>query len=383
MLNRRYVCVNFGVAWKSLCWLPIALAAVSALAQDQNLRWHDAASLPVEGRGWTETKHRYDRLPAKAEALVRRPVWDLAQHSAGLSVRFVTNATAVSARWTLRGSRLEMPHMPATGVSGVDLYVRRDGRWHYLGTGRPTRVTNNEGVLVRDLEPAEREYRLYFPLYNGVERIEIGVSESAAFAPAPASPASQRPLVVYGTSITQGGCASRPGMAYTAILGRTLEIPVINLGFSGNGKTEPEMAQLLAELDPAAYVLDSLPNLDTAQVGERLPKFIDILRERHAETPIVLVESIPYPDRSFVGKRNERFTQSNSALRQIYDERRQRGDKWLHYVAAGNLLGSDGEATVDGVHPTDLGFHRMTEVLAPELRQMPGLIVPSSPPSNP
>ena len=359
--------------------LVVALGAVAGSAQEESLHWHDAAELPLEGRGWTETKHRYDRLPAKAESLVRRPVWDLAQHSAGFSVRFVTSATTISARWTLRSKRLEMPHMPATGVSGLDLYVKSDGRWNYLGTGRPAQAEQNESVLVRDLEPIEREFQLYFPLYNGVEKLEIGIPEAATFKPAPPLAAGIKPLVFYGTSITQGGCASRPGMAYPAILGRMLGVPVINLGFSGNGKTEPEIAKLLAELDPAAYILDSLPNLETAQVGERLPAFIDILRQRHATAPIVLIESIPYPDKPFVAKRNERFIGSNDTLRRIYNERRERGDKRLYYIPSHSFLGLDGEGTVDGVHPTDLGFQRMAESLALHLRLIPGLIPAVSP----
>ena len=353
------------------------LGATITSGQESSVRWHDASELALEGRGWTDTKRPYARLPAKAEALVRRPVWDLAQHSAGFNVRFVTDATTISARWTLLNNRLEMPHMPATGVSGVDLYVRDEGLWKYLATGRPTRFPDNESVLVRGLEKAEREYRLYFPLYNGVERVEIGVHEGATFKPAPPLRATLRPIVFYGTSITQGGCASRPGMAYPAILGRTLGVPVINLGFSGNGKTEPEMAALLAEINAAAFVLDSLPNLTTAEVSERLPGFIDTIRERHKTVPIVLVESIAYTDKPFVGSRNERFMGSNDALRRIYNERRAAGDGRVYYVPSHNLIGLDGEGTVDGVHPTDLGFQRMASELEMHLRLIPRLIPPA------
>jgi lysophospholipase L1-like esterase len=351
--------------------LVLALAA-SVSGQQTSWRWRDAAELAIEGRGWDQTRHMYDRLPAKAESLVRPPVWELAQHSAGLSVRFVTNAPTISVRWKLRFSRLEMPHMPATGVSGVDLYVRDDQSWHFLGNGRPLRFPDNESILVRDLEPMEREFRLYFPLYNGVERLEIGVPDGAVFRSAIAPAANRRPIVFYGTSITQGGCAARPGMAYPAILGRMLDMPVINLGFSGNGKTEPELARLLAEIEASAFVLDSLPNLETAQVGERLPKFIEILRERHANVPILLVESIPYPDKRFVAKRDQRFTESNAILHRIFSERRERGDTALHYLTSEDFLGPDGEATVDGVHPTDLGFQRMANSLATPLRSLAG-----------
>jgi lysophospholipase L1-like esterase len=353
----------------------IAFAVGKVSAQQQSLHWHNASELSVEGSGWTEKKHPFDRLPAKAESLVRPPVWDLAQHSAGLSVRFVTDATTIAARWSLRGKRIEMPHMPATGVSGLDLYVHGDDRWNYLGTGRPTNVENNETVLVRDLEPIEREFRIYFPLYNGLEKLEIGVPSGTTFKPAPPA-IGAKPLVFYGTSITQGGCASRPGMAYPAMLGRALGLPIINLGFSGNGKTEPEMAQLLAELEPAAYILDSLANLETAQVAERIPLFIDVLRQRHPSVPIVLLESVPYPDKSIVAKRNNRFIGSNDALRRIYNDRRERGDRRVYYVPSHSFLGLDGEATVDGVHPTDLGFQRMADSLSLHLRLIPGLNPP-------
>src|SRR5262249_28093654 len=175
--------------------------------------------------------------------------------------RFRSDATEVHARWTLTGKNLAMNHMPATGVSGLDLYAKSpQGKWQWLGVGRPTAQTNT-GVLAKGL-PASgtRELLLYLPLYNGVSSVEIGLPKAAKLSKA-ALPAYRKPIVFYGTSITQGGCASRPGMVHTAILGRRLDWPVINLGFSGNGKMEVELAHLLAEIDAGAYVLDCLPNL--------------------------------------------------------------------------------------------------------------------------
>jgi len=112
--------------------------ARTATSQPAVLQWFDARALTVEGKGWTDTRQFYDRLPARAEGTVRAAVWGLSQDSAGLAVRFVTDATAISARWTLRRERLAMAHMPASGVSGVDLYVRDKGKWHWLGSGRRT-----------------------------------------------------------------------------------------------------------------------------------------------------------------------------------------------------------------------------------------------------
>ena len=347
----------------------LSWSLLAAPAKAEEIRWHDALELRVEGRGWADTRAPFDRLPARAEGLVRREVWGLSRHSAGLNVGFVSDAASLWVRWSLTSDRLAMNHMPATGVSGVDLYVRRDGRWHFLAVGRPTRQAGNELALIQGLEPKESEFRLHLPLYNGVERVEIGVPATASLRPSEVPKAGVKPVVIYGTSITQGGCASRPGMAYPAILGRRLDRPIINLGFSGNGKGEPEVARLLAELDPAAFVLDCLPNMTTEQVGERMPAFLEILRERHPLTPIVLVENVTYTDAAFIASRGEKVRESNEILRKIRQDRAGRGDRRIFLVPATDLIGSDGEGTVDGTHPTDLGFSRMADVFEPILRE--------------
>ncbi len=358
----------FAVLW--LATVPLRSAQPAPSAEPASV-WRDLAVLPLEGKGWPDaaTKHRYDRLPAKAEGVVREPVWNLALDSAGMAYRFVTDAPLIRVRWKLRKpARTALPHMPATGVSGVDLYVRDAGEWRFLANGRPEAVLN-EKTLVRGLPRASREYLLYLPLYNGVESVELGLPADAAFAPAPARPEARKPIVFYGTSILQGGCASRPGMAYPAIIGRRLDWPTINLGFSGNGKTEPEVAALLAELDPAAYVLDSLPNLDVEQVKERVEPLLRALRARHPKVPIVLVDNVNYTDAGFLESRRVKVADANRFLRALHDRLRAAGDAQLHYVHSAHLLGGDGEDTVDGTHPTDLGFMRMAEGITPVLRR--------------
>ncbi|MCW5554193.1 MAG: SGNH/GDSL hydrolase family protein [Verrucomicrobiae bacterium] len=331
-------------------------------------QWRDARELTVEGKGWTDTKDFYDRLPARAESLVRAPVWNLSRDSAGISVRFVTEATTIAAQWQLRREALAMPHMPATGVSGLDLYVKEQGQWRWLGNGRPTRA-NEEKVLVSGLTAGRREYLLYLPLYNGVQEVKIGVPPGVELQAGPERPVRTKPVVFYGTSIVQGGCASRPGMAYPAILGRRFDLPTINLGFSGNARSEPEMARLLAELTPAAFVLDPLPNMTGELVTAQFEQFVRILREAHPQTPIVLVEHLEYTDGEFVGARREKVAAANAALRMIHQRLVKSGQQRLFLVTGDKLIGRDGEATVDGTHPTDLGFLRMADALAPVLRR--------------
>jgi lysophospholipase L1-like esterase len=262
-----------------------------------------------------------------------------------------------------------MDHMPATGVSGLDLYVRENGKWNWLAVGRPTQFPTNEVTLVQGLPEGLHEYLLYFPLYNGVESVQVGIPRGAMMAKAPQRAGRNQMICFYGTSITQGGCASRPGMAYPAILGRMLDQPTINLGFSGNGLMDLEMAKFLAELDPAIYVIDSLPNMEAAMVTERTETFVKILRRSHPETPIVLVENVTCQT-EFVSARRDSYTAKNAALRESYKKLTDGGVKGLHYLGGDDLLGHDGEATVDGTHPTDLGFLRMAEAMYPVLSRL-------------
>jgi lysophospholipase L1-like esterase len=324
--------------------------------------WFDVRLLGVEGKGWEDTKAAFDRLPAKAEGVVRPPVWNLSRDSAGMCVRFVTDATTIRARWKLTSGGLAMPHMPATGVSGLDLYVKtEDSHWRWLATGRPTKFPTNEATLVSGIPAERRQYWLYLPLYNGVSSVEIGVPKGSQLSALPRPAQRRKPIVFWGTSITQGGCASRTGMVHTAILGRRLDRPVINLGFSGNGKMEPEMAQLVAELDAAVFVIDCLPNMHASEVAERVEPLVHTLRNAHPTTPIVLAEDRTYSHAFLVESSRQRNETSRAALSQAFENLKAEGVPHLHYLPGDDQLGDDNLGTVDGSHPTDLGFLRMAD----------------------
>lgn len=354
---------------RSLC-VPILLATIAtgSLAADvpsieaDGVRWYDARDLGVEGQGWAEMKSPFDRLPAKAAGVVRDSVWNLSRQSAGLCVRFETDANEIRASWTLTSDRLAMPHMPATGVSGLDLYAVDDSsKWRWVAHGEPGEVKNAK-TLVRGLPEGKRQYLLYFPLYNGVSEVKLGVPANSQIAKAPAYAAEKaKPIVFYGTSITQGGCASRPGMVHTAILGRRYHRPVINLGFSGNGRMEPEIAKLMAEIDAHIFVIDCVPNMNDAQVTQNTKPLVEILRKARPETPIVLVEDRDYTNAWLLESVKTRNRTSQAALKKAFDELQAAGVKHLHYITGPDLLGDDAEGTVDSSHPTDLGFLRQAD----------------------
>ena len=363
-----------------LCGLTLAWAVgprpahAAASPAPEAVRWTDCRALLVEGQGWRDTAAPFDRLPSRAQGKVREAVWNLSRHSAGLHFRFVSDAPRIEARWSLTSANLAMPHMPATGVSGIDLYVKTpDGRWRWLAVGRPEHPTN-QVVLVQGIRQETREYLVYLPLYNGTRSLEIGVPDSASLAAAgPWGPGTRKPMVFYGTSILHGACASRPGMTHPALLGRRFDFPHVNLGFSGNGKMEPELADLLAELDASVYVLDCLPNMNATEVAERVEPFVLRLRATHPRTPIVLVEDRSYADAFLVDDKRSRNETSRAALRAAYARLRAAKVPHLHYLPGDSLLGQDGEGTVDSSHPNDLGFMRQADahakVLAPLFRR--------------
>jgi lysophospholipase L1-like esterase len=321
---------------------------------DGKTLWYDCRDLPLEGNAWAHTEAPYDRLPARAKGVVPDAVWGLSHDSAGLCVRFTTDSASVRVRWALREANLAMPHMPATGVSGVDLYARDDkGKWRFVGNGRPERMDNDATFS----PGANRECLLYFPLYNGVSSVRLGVPVGSTITSV-AGPRGKaaKPVLFYGTSITQGGCASRPGMAHTAIVGRLLDRPVINLGFSGSGRMEMALADLLGQLDVAVYVVDCLWNMSPDEVTERGEAFLRRLRAARPDTPILIVEDCSFQDAVPTGKGEQ--------VRSIVEKLTAEGVPGLHFLPAKGMLGDDGEGTVDGCHPTDLGMMRQAEVLA-------------------
>ena len=349
----------------------MACAAQAQTQADDPIAWRDVRSLTVEGQGWSEVKSPFDRLPAKAEGVVRPPVWSNSRHSAGICVRFVTDSPKIHARWKLTSANLAMHHMPATGVSGLDLYARDDnGQWRWVAVGIPDAAENTKAI-VQGLKEGRREYMLYLPLYNGVTSVEVGVPKDRELAPGePRKAGRERPIVFYGTSITHGGCASRPGMAYPALIGRRLDVPVINLGFSGSGTMDQSMSDLLVELDAAAYIIDCLPNMKPDDVTARTEPLVKTIRKTRPDTPILLVEDRFYTNGYFL-EGNRRHNEANhAALRAAYERLLAEGVKGLFYLEGGPQLGDDGEATVDGSHPTDLGFMRQADVFTPAISTM-------------
>lgn len=347
--------------------------------QNVELTWHNAADLGVSGRGWptSETRTPFDRLPRKAQKPVSKEIWERSINSAGLYVTFTTDAGRIDVRWRLRHPSIFTPVLSATSVAGMDLYVREGGDWMWAAVKPPnmsrpagSRVGTpheTETTFVQNLPKKEREFRLYLPLYNGVDRVEIGITKGAEIKAVPA-PAG-KPIVIYGSSIIQGYGASRPGMNVGSILGRKLNREVVNLGFSGLCKMEPALADLLAELDPALFVIDCLPNMAAEEITERTVNLVKKIRAARPNTPILMVEHPNYAHTSWDVEVRESIKAKNARFLQEFNKLQKDGVKGLHYFKGDHSFG-DGEGTLDGVHPTDLGYTYYANALEPAIRPL-------------
>ena len=330
----------------------------------QQLKWSDPLKKKaIQGRIATEELANYYRLPDQLKSQVRSPVWSLGTNSAGLYVDFKTDASAITIRYKVSGS-LNMPHMPTTGVSGVDLYAKDDkGNWNwafgnYNFTDTVTYTYQKLG------ENAHFTYRLYLPLYNTVEWLEIGVENDKNFK---FEMEEGKPIVIYGTSIAQGACATRPGLAWSNMLGRAVPNPIINVAFSGNGRLEQPIINHINQVDAAVYILDCIPNLaltkdrSAQQLDSLLTNAVAEIRKRHPKTPIIITEhSSGFNKAIFNLDKNEEYRKSSAVAYAFVGRVAASGDKNL-YLLTNKEIGLDINSTVDYAHPNDIGMLKIAD----------------------
>lgn len=357
--------------------LVATLAAFADEAQAKPWRYVNARDLRVINKGFDDTERDYSRLPAYLRDSVRTGLWDRQQESAGIAVRFATNSSRIGARYKLLNN-CHMLHMADTGIKGTDLYIfEGDSVWRHVNTNRP--AINNaeeklvETVYVNNLDTTlTREYMIYFPLYDGVLDFEVKVDSDATLT-------SGRPDIIdgrhrvlcYGTSIMQGGCASRTGMATTAQMSRLLNAEVINLGFSGQGKMDFCMARAIASVpDVDLIFLDPVPNCTEAMCDSLTYDFVNIIRQARPDVPIVMIEGPIYPYARYDSFWGNYLPAKNAAFRRNYERLKAERPDNLYYIDSVNLDGVEDDGTVDGVHLTDLGYKYYIEKVMPVVKPL-------------
>lgn len=337
------------------------------IGKKQKVNFFNAFAKPCEVTGfpWWDGKNGPYRIPAGFTFKeVNRGVLTLAHHSSGGAVRFVTNSPFIALRAVYKRFS-DMNHMPRSGSGGFDLYsVDEKGNEVYVSTINPGRV-NDKKPLVQLFkyrmpnQKAPRLYTIYLPLYSGVKELEIGIAPDAQMLPPPPQKIS-KPILFYGSSITQGGCASRPANNYTTMLCRAVDAPQINLGFSGSAKGETAMAEAISKLDLTLFVMDydyNAPN--AAHLLKTHEKFFQIIRKAQPELPIIILSRCSLMQDA-----------RRDAVKRTYDNAVKAGDKKVWFVDGSELFGEAGQnyCTVDRCHPNDLGFYLMFRRLLPVVK---------------
>ncbi len=360
---------------KIICLIAVFVGMLLAgYAQDfKGFNWIDLeqdTSIKLQGQLWGgQVKNRFDRLPASHENIVRKEVWNLARNPAGICLDFHTMADTVVLSYKYEAKDLK--HISPTGISGVDLYAQTKNKEWVWVKGKYTSFKKEEAsILFEELKGDEViKYRLYFPLYNTISDFRIGLNKQSQLKQLSDT---QKPIIVYGTSIAQGASASRAGMAWTALLGRQVNAPVVNLGFSANGRLEKELVDLIASKKASIYIIDCLPNLvafTDGEVYQRLLYAWRTLRSQHPKTPIIFTEHADATINLLNNNSQNEYQRVNRNLRKFITENIAGKDKNVYVVSAESInLGIDD--TVDGIHPSDMGMKKYADAYLKIIRNL-------------
>ena len=340
----------------------------NALGKD-GLVWINARDprIALYGLFYDVEKGAYYRLPEALAETVSPGVKNLSCHTAGGRIRFCTDSEYVAITAVQKKPSGIMPHMAFLGSSGFDAYVYDSGMYTFCGSFIPPVDRDESYQSVISFEGKKlRDITINFPLYDRVDSLYIGISDNAVLSAAPGY-ALDKPIVYYGSSITQGGCASRPGTSYEAIISRDLNLDYVNLGFSGSAYAEGQMARYLASLDPCIYVLDydhNAPNDDLLK-KTHWPLY-ETIRICHPDVPIVFVTR---PDQPFLESKREVVRKNKAVILANYNRAIANNDRNIYYIDGNTFFSGYGmsDCTVDGTHPNDLGFYRMAKVIEASL----------------
>lgn len=350
--------------------IPLLLLLVLLLplcANTQELKFVSAQELHLYGQD-PAAHGSYQRFADKHLESLPERVRELSFNTAGFYLDFKTNSTSLALAWEVDEYR-SLKNMTPIAVNGFDLYGMKGGKWQFVGTARPDKK-ESRSTIVNNMDGSFKNYRLYFPLYTGVETLEIGIDSTSVLRDADQGLISDKKILIYGSSITQGASASRPGMAFPSILSRMLNIEFLNFGFSGSGKIELKVAEALSSIQTDLIILDCVPNPSPEQIATRTVPFVEQLRKAQPNTPILMVESVFRENAHWDQRLQKHVFDQNHAFWDSYVSLKEKGMDKIYYVRNDRHIGEDHEATIDGSHFTDLGHLRMARKLAPLIREI-------------
>ena len=359
MLIRK---TGLSILWCVICCFVMNLPVY---AQPASTRYTNARDLTLIGKIFPD-ELGYHRVDTAVYSTLPPAVKRLLTHSAGLAIRFSTNSTYIAAKWCVTPTR-QYTNMTPIVNKGLDLYIKRNGKWQAAAVGRPDSLCSSS-TLIRNMDSSVKECLLYMPLYDELKHLEIGVSPEAAIQPSE-DPFKHR-VIVYGSSIVHGASAARPGLAYPSKLSRETGWHFLNMGMSGSAKMEKAVADMLAGAEADAFVLDCVPNTSPEDIEARTAYLVNTIRAAHPGKPVIVVGTVLRQTGFFDRVVGERVRRQNEQIREEFNKLIAEGVQDIYFIAGEDLLGHDHEGTTDGLHPNDLGFERMVQILKPELTKI-------------
>lgn len=349
----------------TLCSLLLAGSIVFA-AEKKQMQYTDASELTIINRA-QEDGPMLQRLDVSKYPDLSKTVNYYYSFPTGMAIRFRTNSPIITARWETDGG-LRGSNCTPVSENGLDLYIKRDGKWIFANVGRPKfNGTEHNFKIVSDMDTTMKECLLYLPLFSVLKGIEIGTEKGSRIEASTDTPRAK--VVFVGSSYTHGVGASRAGLTFPAILSRRLNIEAPNLGASGQCKIEQFYAHVICDTEADAFVIDPFSNPTDAQIRERLIPFIETIRKCHPTTPLIFLQTEIRESTNFSTKlRDSEFAKREAAREQMVKAMQQFDH--IYFINPGMTIGTDHEGSCDGTHPSDLGVMRVVDTLQPELEEI-------------
>lgn len=342
------------------------LFCLNMAGQKVDFKYVDAQQLNIIGKVLPTTEP-YTRIDTSKYKFNDRGIDRYACYSTGVAVLFKTDSRHIRAKWQTSPANAG-DNMTAILQKGLDLYIKKDGKWVFAGVGRPSMrkapYSEHESLIVGYMEEGIKECLLYLPTFDRVNVLEIGVEESAMIETLD-NPFAHK-IIIKGSSVTHGASASRPGMTYPARFGRENGFYVCNLGFSGRSKLQKEYAYLLADAETDAFIFDAFSNPSGEVIRKNFNEFVDIIRAKHPDTPMIFMQTERRESRNF-NMRSEEFESVKQTAAEEVVRERMKTDKHMYFIDSDGFLGDDHDGTVDGSHPTDKGFTHMLDCITPKI----------------
>lgn len=350
-------------------FLIVTIILTFASANGQT-KWVDATTLNICGHTIRNAENPYSRINAEAYGFTNKAILRYSHYSTGLYVMFKTNSSKISAEWTVASVKVRDNMTPIVQL-GVDLYTKgENGKWRFCSVGRVStnpKVKTYKKPLVKNMDNREKEFMLYLPLWSEITELKIGIDENATIEAIP-SPYNYR-VVTYGTSTLHAASPSRAGMAPLARMSRNLGIDFVNFSYSGQGKMEPESAEVLADCKTDAIICYCFGNTTAKQIEERVDAFVERIVKAHPDKAIIFLPPFLNGKYHLDQVKRERAIAKREVLKRKMKVLTKKY-KNVHYIDIPDASGTDGEASIDNSHPNDLGFDRILKAYEPKIAKI-------------